>query len=110
TLGAQKGARITKDIIREARESAPWLSTLAAKLDSRGVLSGVTVTPELMQEMVNLAEEQLSILWNKARSLGRYAGFKSEPTPLPGLPVAGAPSGSQQNGTPQSGSNFFSRF
>jgi hypothetical protein len=54
TLGMQKGARITKDILNEAQQSQPWLAKLAAKFDSRGYLSGVTLGSEQMRQMLEL--------------------------------------------------------
>lgn len=55
TVGLQKGARITQDIINEAQRSAPWMATLLARI---GVGNGFTMTPELMRGVV-LAPEQM---------------------------------------------------
>ena len=52
----QKGARITKDILNEAQKSTPWLQGMKAKFDSQGYLSGVTLTPQQMDQMMGLAE------------------------------------------------------
>jgi len=57
TLGMQKGARITKDILNEAAQSQPWLSKIASKFDDRGYLSGVTLGPEQMKQMLDLGYE-----------------------------------------------------
>jgi hypothetical protein len=54
TLGMQKGARITKDILQEAQQSQPWLAKVLAKFDDRGFLSGVTLGPEQMKQMLEL--------------------------------------------------------
>jgi hypothetical protein len=54
TLGMQKGARITKDILNEAAQSQPWLSKIAARFDDRGYLSGVTLGPDQMRQMLEL--------------------------------------------------------
>ena len=62
TLGAQKGARITRAVWEEAIQSAPWLASKAAKFDERGYLSGVTLTTDQMHQMVNLAHEKVDIL------------------------------------------------
>lgn len=58
TLGAQKGARITQAILQEAQSSMPLLEKIESKFDSRGFLSGVTLGPEQMQFMVDLAHER----------------------------------------------------
>jgi hypothetical protein len=62
TLGAQKGARITRAVWDEATSSAPWMAKLEAKFDNRGYLSGVTLTPDQMRQMVDLADEKTGIL------------------------------------------------
>jgi len=62
TLGAQKGARINRAVWDEAIASTPWLSKIAAKFDDRGYLSGVTLAPEQMRQMVDLAHEKVAIL------------------------------------------------
>lgn len=62
TLGAQKGARITRAVWDEATSSAPWLEKLEAKFDSRGYLSGVKLTPDQMKQMVDLADQKVGIL------------------------------------------------
>lgn len=62
TLGAQKGARINQAVWDEAVQSTPWLSRVGAKFDSRGYLSGVTLAPDQMRQMVGLAHEKLDIL------------------------------------------------
>lgn len=62
TLGAQKGARITRAAFDEAVQSAPWLDKVGAKWSADGYLSGVTLTPEQMQQMVRLAREKVDVL------------------------------------------------
>lgn len=54
TLGMQKGARITKDILNEATQSQPWLAKIGAKFDERGYLSGVTLGKDQMRQMLQL--------------------------------------------------------
>lgn len=61
TLGAQKGARINQAVWNEAVESAPWLAKAAAKWGPEGYLSGVTLTPEQMKQMVELADESTEV-------------------------------------------------
>jgi hypothetical protein len=62
TLGAQKGARINQAVWNEAVESAPWLARAVARFDNRGLLSGVTLAPEQMRQMVGLAHEKVDVL------------------------------------------------
>lgn len=62
TLGAQKGARITRAAFDEAVQSAPWLAQAASKWSADGYLSGVTLTPEQMHQMVRLAREKVDVL------------------------------------------------
>jgi len=57
TMGLQKGVRLNKDIIQEAQQSQPWLQKMAAKFDDRGYLSGVTLGPEQMKQMLDLGYE-----------------------------------------------------
>jgi hypothetical protein len=66
TLGAQKGARITRAVWDEATSSTPWLQELDAKFDERGYLSGVTLTPDQMRQMVELADQKVEILKDHA--------------------------------------------
>ncbi len=80
TLGAQKGARITKDIINEAIASRPWLKGLESKFDENGILSGVTLTPEQMRQMVSLGRERFSEDVKGARSRSSFRGY-SGPDP-----------------------------
>lgn len=58
TLGLQKSARITKAFYEEAQNSAPWLAKTGAKFDDRGYLSGVTLAPEQMSQMVELGRQK----------------------------------------------------
>ena len=62
TLGGQKGARINQAVWNEAVESVPYLNRIAAKWDSNGYLSGVTLAPEQMRQMVGLAHEKVAVL------------------------------------------------
>jgi len=72
TVGLQKGARITQDIIDEAQKSAPWMSTLLARIGvgneftmSPELLRGVVITPQQMHQMVGLAEGRVEQDWRK---------------------------------------------
>lgn len=74
TMGLQKGARLTKDIIREAQESRPWLQGIQAKFDRDGVLSGVTLTPQQMRQMLDLGRDRFAEDITKSRSESKYLG------------------------------------
>lgn len=73
TLGAQKGARINQAVWNEAVASTPWLQKIGAKFSDQGYLSGVTLAPDQMQQMVGLAHEKLDTLKDhKERLLNEY--------------------------------------
>jgi hypothetical protein len=78
TMGLQKGARLTRDIIREAQESRPWLQGLEAKFDKNGYLQGVNLTPEQMRQMVNLGRERFYEDVRKAKNEASYLGAEDE--------------------------------
>ena len=78
TMGLQKGARMTKDIINEAKNSAPWLQNMQAKFDKDGYLQGVTLTPQQMQQMMGLARNRYGEDVTKARNEARYMGSKDD--------------------------------
>ena len=78
TMGLQKGARLTRDIIREAQESRPWLQGLQAKFDKNGYLQGVNLTPEQMRQMVNLGRDRFSEDVRKAKNEASYLGAEDE--------------------------------
>ncbi|HEV2521032.1 MAG TPA: hypothetical protein VGT24_01515 [Candidatus Acidoferrales bacterium] len=60
TLGRVKGGRVTRAFYEEAMQSAPWLARVAARFDGNGFLSGVTLTPDQMDQMMGLAKDTLS--------------------------------------------------
>jgi hypothetical protein len=78
TLGMQKGARITKDILNEAQKSTPWLQGVKAKFDSDGYLSGITLTPQQMEQMIGLAKDQRANAWQQVSDSARQAGVDKE--------------------------------
>ncbi len=78
TMGLQKGARMTRDIIREAEQSRPWLKGMEAKFDSDGYLTGVNLTLGQMKQMVNLGRERYSEDYSKAKSEAAYMGDTGE--------------------------------
>jgi hypothetical protein len=72
TVGLQKGARITRDIISEAQTSAPWMATLLARIGvgkeftmTPDALRGVVIPPETMHNMIGLAEDRVSEDYNQ---------------------------------------------
>lgn len=85
TMGLQKGARITRDLYQEAAQSTPWLQKVGAKFDKDGYLSGVTLNPQQMRQMVNLAQERYQEDAKKSRSTAQYLGSKDDgPERTPG--------------------------
>lgn len=96
TLGLQKGARITKDILNEAAKSQPWLANIKAKWSSDGYLEGITLGPKQMREMVDLARQQRGLAWDEANSKARYMGIELPKTTYKGAgagPGGGGPPG-----------------
>ena len=79
TLGLQKGARITKDIINEAAQSQPWLAAIKAKFDSNGYLSGVNLSPGQMKQMLDLGYTARENAWDAARNTAQLYGVKQPP-------------------------------
>jgi hypothetical protein len=78
TMGLQKGARMTQDLIREAQQSQPWLQGIKAKFDKDGVLSGVTLSPQQMRQMVSLAQQRYAQDTVKARNEAQYLGANDD--------------------------------
>ncbi len=78
TMGLQKGARITQAILDEAQKSLPFLQGVKAKFDSDGYLSGVTLSPEQMHQMVGLARGRYREDVQKARNGAKYAGAEDD--------------------------------
>jgi hypothetical protein len=99
TQGAQKGARITQAILNEAQSSAPWLQKVEAKFSPDGYLSGVTLTPEQMDQMVGLAHEKADIAkqsydrvgehYSEELNLGKSGKVKPPKAPSAETPQAG---------------------
>lgn len=74
TMGLQKGSRLTRDIIREAEQSRPWLQGMAAKFDKDGYLSGINLSPVQMRQMVDLGRSRFREDISKARNESKYQG------------------------------------
>jgi hypothetical protein len=85
TMGLQKGARLTKDIIKEAKQSQPWLAGMASKFDKHGYLSGVTLSPNQMRQMVSLGQSRYAEDAKKSRATAQYLGATDDgPARVPG--------------------------
>ena len=107
TLGAQKGARITRAVWDEAMQSAQWLDTKIARFfhvdpqtGDRTLLeplSGVVLTPDQIKQMTQLAHQKVDILQKTVKNT--ETTFKSELSkghgtpdkPIPDKPTAAAP-------------------
>jgi hypothetical protein len=74
TMGSIKGARPNQAIIHEAEQSAPWLGRIDARFDDRGILSGVTLTPEQIHSMVALGTSNLTQSKRKFEAVEEYHG------------------------------------
>jgi hypothetical protein len=89
TLGAQKGARITQAIIKEAETSAPYLGRIEASFDKDGVLSGAKLTPQQMHSMIALGHSSLQQAQRKFEAMRDYI----QPGAGGGAAGASSPSG-----------------
>ena len=74
TLGAQKGAHITKDILHEAQESVPFLQGVEAKFGADGYLAGVTLAPQQITQMLDLARTQRELIRDNVLEKARQEG------------------------------------
>jgi hypothetical protein len=85
TMGLQKGARLTKDIIHEAQQSQPWLAGIKSHFDNDGYLAGVTLSPNQMRQMVALGQERYTEDTKKSRATAQYLGAHDDgPQRVPG--------------------------
>ena len=96
TLGAQKGARITRAVWEEAIQSAPWIDQKISKwfhTDENGdhifdgYKGGVTLTPDQINQMVDLAHQKVGTLENQVKNM--QTAFDSELKGT-GTPTGGA--------------------
>lgn len=83
TLGAQKGTRVAKSIIDEARRSAPWVDTKLATIGHQdtngdfifdGPKGGITLTGEQIGQMVGLAKQRNELQWQQVKDTGNTYG------------------------------------
>ena len=100
TLGLQRGARITKDMLNEARQSTPWLQGVEAKFSDDGYLSGVTLAPQQIGQMLDLSRSQRDLVWDQVRAKAKQeSGLTKVParettsTPTGGRTATSAPGG-----------------
>lgn len=85
TMGLQKGARMTKDIVNEAKQSQPWLQGIESKFDKDGYLTGVTLSPNQMRQMVGLGQSRYAEDAKKSRATAQYLGAPDDgPERVPG--------------------------
>jgi hypothetical protein len=90
TLGAQKGARINQAVWNEATESAPWLQNVQKAWGSDGYLQGVKLSPQQVDQMVELGKLRRDVMWEQASQTAQAAGvplqvpqFQLHPTGAP---------------------------
>jgi hypothetical protein len=83
TLGAQKGTRVAKSIIDEARQSAPWVDTKLATIGHQdtngdfiydGPKGGITLTGDQIGQMVGLAKQRNDLQWQQVKDTGETYG------------------------------------
>lgn len=91
TLGAQRGARITRAVWDEAISSTPWLAKVSAKFSDDGYLSGVTLAPEQMRQMVRLAHEKTQTLKDHLSRLDKERGATPSGTGAKTSPIVVTP-------------------
>jgi hypothetical protein len=94
TLGAQKGARINQAVWNEATESAPWLQNIQKRFGPDGYLQGVTLSPQQVDQMVELGKLRRDVMWEQASQTAQAAGvplqvpkFELHPTTTGASPV-----------------------
>lgn len=107
TLGAQKGARITRAVWDEAMQSAPWLDTKIARFFSVDPatgdrtllqpLSGVVLTPDQIKQMTQLAHQKVDILQKTVSNTEKT--FKNELSKGHGTPDKPIPDKPNPTGT-----------
>jgi len=83
TLGAQKGTRVAKSVIDEARQSAPWVDTKLATIGHQdangdfifdGAKGGINLTGEQVGQMVDLAKQRNDLQWQQVKDTGATYG------------------------------------
>jgi hypothetical protein len=91
TLGAQKGARINQAVWNEATESAPWLQNVEKKFGPDGYLQGVTLSPQQVDQMVELGKLRRDVMWEQASQTAQAAGVPLQVPPFELHPTGSTP-------------------
>jgi hypothetical protein len=105
TAGIQKGARINQAMWNEAASSTPWIQGLLARYGHTdqqsgdfvfdGPLSGVTIPPEALKQMVSLADDRVNAQysqWQREIKAAR-SGYGMAPSSPNSSTPSGAPAG-----------------
>jgi hypothetical protein len=95
TSGAQPKMRMSKAQWDEAKDSVPLLDRIEAKFDKDGYLSGVVLTNEQVNQMVELAHQKTGVLKDHVERIktenADALGQKNGMTPPPSRQKQGAP-------------------
>ncbi len=85
TQGLQKGSRITQTIWNEAMQSAPWIDRLLSRFTTvdpdtgdrviTSPMSGVTLTPQQIQQMIDLGKDRRAREWQQVTDTARGHGI-----------------------------------
>ena len=106
TLGAQKGARINQAVWNEATESAPWLANIEKSFGPDGYLQGVKLSPQQIDQMVELGKLRRDVMWEQASQTAAAAGVNLLVPQFQLYPVAAGPAPKAgQTVAPQGGGN-----
>ena len=83
TLGAQKGTRVAKSIIDEARQSTNWVDSKLATIGHQdangdfiydGLKGGINLTSGQVGQMVDLAKQRNDLQWQQVKDTGATYG------------------------------------
>jgi hypothetical protein len=82
-MGIPRGkvGRVPLQLFKEAQQSSPLLQRIGAKFDDRGLLSGATLTPDQMRQMVELGKETFAAEKVAADSKADYIGIPPNDRP-----------------------------
>ncbi len=82
-------ARPTKAMYEEAAASLPWMQKITKTFDSDGLLSGLTLSPDQVQKMVNLAHAKTKVMQEHLGRVQKDYNDTIHPgsTPAAALPV-----------------------
>ena len=64
----QAGSTVTLEHWKEAQQSAPWLQRVEARFDKNGYLTGTVLTPDQIDQMLQLGKQQYQWAVGQARS------------------------------------------